>query len=367
MTMWECNYGRENYDRKLNAILFLRKTWMIVAAACVGALLAGSIYYIKFVLFAPEPEYRTYSMLYVDFVEGEDGPQYYTFNDAGWAGFVKTDTILDYALAYREEAGEEVNLFSKEELRESVSAGTDADYRIVDLYVTHKDPAIALEMAQAMEQGFVKFADDMRECEQIRVMTHAVSAERVLIDDNTPRVTFWGAMIAGAIVWMVIAISLKLDDSVYFQDQFEKRYGIFVAGAMIKHGKNKAPYPDVEFFDFQCFASRTEILFAVGEGSKKDLEQIENKLESLFELHGVENTFIKVINIVKHPEFLENQEDKEIFMMVPCGARNGRRIEKMINQIHRNQMKISGAILTDVDAILLNQYYFKLFGKRSEL
>jgi hypothetical protein len=41
--MWECNYGRENYDRKLNAILFLRKIWMIVAAACVGALLAGSI------------------------------------------------------------------------------------------------------------------------------------------------------------------------------------------------------------------------------------------------------------------------------------------------------------------------------------
>ena len=242
--MLECNYGHEIYDRKLNAILFLRKLWLIIVAAGIGALLAGSVYYIKFILFAPEPEYRTYSMLYVDFVEGEDGPQYYTFNAAGWAGFVKTDVILDYALAYREEAGEEVNLFTKEELRQSVSAGTDADYRIVDLYVTHKDPAIALEMAQAMEQGFVKFADDMRECEQIRVMTKAVSADRILIDDNTPRVVFWGAMIAGALVWMSIAIALRLDDSVYFQDQFEKRYKIAVTGSIMKHKKNKTPYPD---------------------------------------------------------------------------------------------------------------------------
>jgi len=365
--MLECNYGHEIYDRKLNAILFLRKLWLIIVAAGIGALLAGSVYYIKFILFAPEPEYRTYSMLYVDFVEGEDGPQYYTFNAAGWAGFVKTDVILDYALAYREEAGEEVNLFTKEELRQSVSAGTDADYRIVDLYVTHKDPAIALEMAQAMEQGFVKFADDMRECEQIRVMTKAVSADRILIDDNTPRVVFWGAMIAGALVWMSIAIALRLDDSVYFKDQFEKRYKIAVTGSIMKHKKNKTPYPDIEFFDFDCFASRPEIVFAVGEGNKTELEQTENNLESLFELHGVEHSFIKVINIVKSPESLETLNETEVFLLIPCGARNGRRIEKMIHQVHRNQIKIAGVVLTDVDAILLHQYYFNLFGKRSEL
>ncbi len=412
--MFECNYGLEAYDRKLNAILFIRKIWIILVAAVAGALVSGSVYFIMFILFAPEPQYRTYSMLYVDFVEGEDGPQYYTFNDAGWAGFVKTDVILDYALDYRDSAGEDMNLFTKEELRKSVSAGTDADYRIVELEVTNLDPEIALEMAHDMEQGFIKFAGDMRECEQIRIMTQASQAKMILVDDNTVRVTLWGAFVLGCFAWMGIVISISLDDSVYIPDTFEKRYGINVIGVLMKPGiirsemKSKdnktdrdmeqvvmdSDQPDMDLEQEtligmkQFLSNHSEFAFTAIEGNTRQIIHLKKQLISLVEQLGIdkeeittdnvnniadttdlaiETTDIIIDNVIRHPGYIDEIKTKEaVVLVIQCGARNGKRIEKAIRALRKQNVEIAGAILTDLDTKLLHQYYFHLFGKRNE-
>lgn len=371
--MWEFQYGQEAYDRKLNAILFLKKGWMILLAAILGAILFGSVYFIRFVLFAPKPEYKTQSMLYVDFVEGEDGPQYYTFNAAGWSGFVKTDIILDYALSYRAEMGKESTLFSKEELRESVSAGTDADYRIVDLYVTNKDPAIALEMAEAMEQAFILFAGDMRECEQIRVMTKAVKADRILAKDETVRVTIWGAILFGSLSFMGLMITIALDDSIYLPDQFEKRYGIPVLGALLAP-RNRLEEEDREI-DLenetllglkQSLADIEKIGFVTIDGKGRKVEEEGRHLKMLLQQMELEITDVMIKNIIRHAEYsTEFQAEQVAILVIPCGQRNGKRIEKAIHMLQKQDVKIAGTILLEVEETLLHRYYFHLFRKRN--
>ena len=44
--MWECNFAGERMDYKLFWLRFVKKIWLILAAAAVGALLIGGSYYL---------------------------------------------------------------------------------------------------------------------------------------------------------------------------------------------------------------------------------------------------------------------------------------------------------------------------------
>ena len=97
--MWESKYGNEPADLKLLVIRFSGKIWMLLLAMVIGAAVCGTGYFVQHVVLAPAPEYVAHSMMYVDFVRGDGKePKYYTFNTAGWSGFVKTDEILDTAM-----------------------------------------------------------------------------------------------------------------------------------------------------------------------------------------------------------------------------------------------------------------------------
>jgi len=313
--MWESKYGNEPADLKLLVIRFSRKIWMILLAVVIGAIVGGAGYFVQHVVLAPAPEYVAHSMMYVDFVRGEGKePKYYTFNTAGWSGFVKTDEILDTAMEQLEQNGEAEKLatpITKEEMRASVDASVDADYRVVDLLVTSTDPDRAVIIAHGVEQAFPVFGNSMQEIEQVRIMTSADTATRVWVDTATYRAVIWGGFLAGLLVFFIMLFYVSLDDSVYVPETVRRRYG----------------FPVLE---------------------EKDI--IESKMLRI--------PTSQKENIIKNPKLLEEtMQHDNVILEIPAGDHNGKVVEETIGQLQQKDKKIVGVILTNKDERLLNLYY----------
>ncbi len=368
--MWESKYGKEPADLKLLAIQFYRKSWIVFVSALLGGILFGTGYFIRNVVLAPEPSYEAHAMLYVDFVESDEGgPKYYAFNTGGWSGFVKTDEILDRAIAYLqkdENAAALTNPIDKEEMRESVKASVDADYRVVDLIVTNADPERAVMISHAIEKGFLDFGEAMKEIEQIRIMTTADKADRIMIDTDTYRAIIWGAIITSVIVMLIMAIQTILDDSIYVPITFERRYGIPMLGATMASRRpadlkgmedsfQKARNAEINTnYEYLCTEEKMAVLtVSTDMADMKEYKDIENA--ALLQIAGLP----KVMNLLQHPEEIKKLTQYEgVIMEVPAGRHNGRIIEYTIAQTEKFDCKVKAAILIHADEKLLKTYYF---------
>ena len=88
---------RENYDNEiLNLRAFyltlLRKIWILPLAALIGAIVAGGIYFLANVVYAPARNYVTESTLYIDFAYDENkGAQVDAYNAYTWNLLIRTD------------------------------------------------------------------------------------------------------------------------------------------------------------------------------------------------------------------------------------------------------------------------------------
>lgn len=368
--MWECKYGKEPADLKLLAIQFYRKIWILLVSALLGAVLFGTGYFIRYVVLAPEPSYETHAMLYVDFVESDEGgPKYYAFNTAGWSGFVKTDEILDRAVAYVQEDAEAAALatpIDKAEMRESVSASEDADYRVVDLTVTNADPERAVMISHAVEKGFLDFGKGMREIEQIRIMTTADKADRIMVDTHTYRAIVWGAIIASVIVLLIMAIQAILDDSIYVPVTFERRYGIPMLGVIMASRKpanlndtedsfQKARNEEIKVnLEHLCIEEKMAVL-TVSTDMAGEIEHKDTENAALLQIARLP----KIANLLQYPEEIKKLMQYEaVILEVPAGRHNGKLIEYTIAQAEKTNCKVKAAILTNADEKLLKMYYF---------
>lgn len=341
-------YGKECADLKLLAIRFIRKSWILLAAVLIGGAVFGIGYFMKTVILAPVPEYETYSMLFADFVEAEDGkPKYYTFNTAGWAGFVKTDEILDKAVPHMK------TFVSKEELRNSVSASMDSDYRVVELIVSNPNPELALSIAHAMEQAFVEFASDMKEIDQIRIMTSADKAERVYITVHTYRVVLWGAVLAAVSVLFVMLLKEVLDDAIYVPIIFERRYQIPMLGAVTGTEESTAAEITANLKYLRKTASKIALV---------GIDAVTAETEKTLILAA---TGEETVQMTVFPALLQNIGQVEeirkfdgVILDIPAGKQNGKLIEKTLSLLAKQDCNVIAAVLSNADASLLKSYYF---------
>lgn len=341
-------YGKESADLLLLAIRFIRKSWILLAAALIGGAIFGISYFMKTVILAPAPEYQTYSMLFVDFVEAEDGkPKYYTFNTAGWAGFVKTDEIINKAVPHMKTS------VSKEELRNSVSASMDSDFRVVELIVSNSNPETALLIAHAMEQAFVEFAFDMKEIDQIRIMTSADKAERVYITVHTYRAVLWGAILAAAAVLFVMLLKEVLDDAIYVPIIFERRYQIPMLGAVTGEDESTAAEITANLKYLRKAASKIAIV---------GIDTVVEETEKVMTLAAKGE---ETVQMTVFPALIQNIGQVEeirkfdgVILDIPAGKQNGKLIEKTLSLLAKQDCKVIAAVLSNADANLLKSYYF---------
>ena len=93
--MWECNFAGERMDYKLFWLRFVKKIWLILVAAVMGALLIGGSYYLINITFGEEPSYKVVSQYYLDYAEDGSGTPYEFINYFTWSEIVNTDEFIE--------------------------------------------------------------------------------------------------------------------------------------------------------------------------------------------------------------------------------------------------------------------------------
>lgn len=355
--MWECNYANEPIDWKLLVIRFLNKIWVFIVAVLAGAILFGGCCFLKNVVFAPEKEYQSVGETYIEYVwEDAYGISRFYINEAAWNGLVKTDIVVE---DIQTQLAEEGIALEKEQIRESVRAAIVHDSRIVTTYVTTQDPELSVLMGYALQTALINYGETQEGVEGTRIMTSPETAKQIVLDARLAQTTLLGAIAGGAIALVAMFLVFLLDDSVYVPSTFERRYKMPMLGAL--SSKELAENLKYLYKDCKNIAlTPVETDIPIGE-IVKELE------EKLTEVSAEEKLSLCAVScVLEEPGQVDELRNMDgVILAVASGRHDGKRIEKMLDFLKKQDCKVKGAILWNADERLLKWYYgFGIIGKK---
>lgn len=343
--MWECNFAKEPMDYKLFWLRFVKKIWIVLAAIVLGACVVGIPYYLVNITFGEGPEYQITSEYYLDYAEDGSGATYEYFNYYTWSEIVDTDefiTILSNLLP--EEMFADANT-----LRAYTDATVESDTRYLTTVVSTEHTNKTEIVARAMEEAIIQFAKNQKELNSARVITAPQEATISYPDVRCGRAVILGAVIGAFIGLLYLSIALICDSSIYLPSTLERRYGIKAMGCeSFSETKNNIRY---ECENAKKITFVWENVKSIGE-SESLMAFIKDTLSDTCEI--VEN---KKDVLSEEFDFESLRNAGKVFLMVKAGAHNGKRLERVLEQIKRQDIVISGAFLYKEDKKLVYHYY----------
>lgn len=346
--MTEKEWMQEGFDLKLAALLYRKKIWVSIVCAMAGAALAGGLYFLVHVIYAPAREYEAVSKLYLTFAADDDGDAYQYYNGYTWNDLMGTEPILDKIMEELPEG------FERADVKNSITADILSDIRLLTITVTTHDPDRTQQIVRAGENALIRFGGEMIEFDKIEVIDHGQAA-LVAVEDETVRAVIAGAVAGFLLSLLGLAFARIMDDSVYVPSDFEKRY----------------PYPVLGV----CFDGKPEL-------GKRELEEhiafVSELTESVFEIDTAEKNVklpdgcipCRGVMAVNHgmpikydmPESESMEKDAGIILYIPYGRGNGKLLERWICEAMLYGCEILGAVITGADERLY-RLYFALPGK----
>lgn len=344
--MKELDFAGETMDYKLFWLKFAKKIWLILAVTILGALLVGVPYYLVNVTFGPGPSYKVVSEYYLDYAEDSSGAIYDYFNYYTWDEIVDTDEFISIL---RENLPDE--MFTDEEtLRGYTSATVESDTRYLYTTVQTEHPDKTLKIARAMEDSVAEFATVQKELQSVKVVTSPVEAEKTYPDVRTARAFILGAVLGLFAGLTGVCIYIVCDSSIDLPNMLEKRYGIKALGCMnFTESKNNICY---------CVTNAKSISLLFGEKFTKESEKA--SVEEFFKgclSNEVNVTSIEEDVLSEDFDFEKLREQGAVVLMVKAGSKNGKKIERIIEQLKRQDVELSGAFLYNEDEKLIKHYY----------
>lgn len=326
--MTEKEWMKEGIDLKLTALLYRKKIWISILCALAGAVLAGGLYFLVHVVYAPAREYEAVSKLYLTFAAEDDGDAHQYYNGYTWNDLMGTEPILDKIM---EELGEAYP--SRADVRTKITADILSDIRLLTITVTTNDPAETEDIIRASENALIRFGEEMIEFEKIEVIEHG-QASLVVLENETVRAVIAGLVIGFVLSLLGLAFACAVDDSVYVPSDFEKRYGCPVLG----------------------------VTFAGNESLGR--EELENHIRMIKE----KKETVVTIHTERFPEQLSelgNGEKKGtgIILEIPYGKGNGKIVERCVAEAMFRGCEVMGAVITEADEGLY-RLYFATFDRK---
>lgn len=362
--MTEQEWMQEGMDFRLHFLLFCRKWWVIVLLGLMGALLFGGVYLLRHVVYAPAREYEAVSRYYITFAE-DRGRDYY--NDYTWNDLAASDPILDYTMALLEQR------YDRTEVQESVEAKIPSDVRVLMTTVTTTDPNKTLEIALATEQSICHFGEIMPEISKIEVILDA-QVQPVIVNLHTVKATLLG-LITGAVCGLFLVLFWRvLDTSVYVETEVERRFGILLLGRLYQGEASFDASKDAAWeaarnrqelsANLAYRAAGKQILMPLTEAEQKTAKQI------AAEVKAAGTQLLAEKSCLSHPEIYSSLREADgVILLLKSGANHGRLLTKEIAQLRKQECRISGILLYDVDQKLEALYYaqlpllWRLYGK----
>lgn len=322
-------------DHRLLWLRFLKKMWIVPLAVLAGAIVVGAVYYYSRTAARGGRTYQAESIFYVDFAEDARGEAYDYYNYYTWSEVIHTDHFMDYV---REKVDGEL---SRETLESYVTATVVSDVRYLYVRCNTHSPELSVRLASAMEEAVLKYADLRKELRSIELVKAGDSAK------DSSKVRLGNAFFLGGCLGFVtsvlgILIALTVDTAVYLPSTVEKRYHVACLGA---------PFlpeyaPNWEYFLKN--AARVAVVFADEEPPEED-----------FGVRGdTEREIVTCRNPVEHPGELDRIRGCEaVILVLKAGCRNDKVFERLLEQLGRQEIKVTAAALACADKKLLSAYY----------
>lgn len=356
--MWKCQYGDEPLDFKLLWLCFMKKSWILIAAILAGILLLGGGYFACSVLLAPQKEYQAVGETYIEYMwEDAYGISRVYLNESVWAALVKTDVFVDDMQKQLEETGVTVD---REFLRDSVEASLVSDSRIVTTTVTTTDPALSVAISQALQNAVIHYGETQQGIEGTRILTTPRSASQVMLDNRTLQAAVLGGVLGGLLALGGMLFYFTADDSIHVPETFEHRYGIPMLGTL----SSRELSANLQYLCRDC----TQVAVTAVEG---DIPTEEIAAALTAKPEGQEesqkpSSFVACDCALEDPgQAALLRASDGVILVVAAGRHDGKRIEKTLDFLKKQDCKVVAAIFWQADEKLLGQYYgFGMTGKK---
>lgn len=333
-------YMQDGMDLKRVVLLLKGRLWMAAAAVIAGALAGGGLYLLYHLVLAPEREYQTVAKIYLNFdCEPEDYNEL-AYNGYTWNDLMATDPILDYTM---EELSEEVP-------RDTVIAATKAeilsDIRLLTITITAGEPELAARIMEATERSLIHLGETDELFHSIEVYS-TTAPKQIVWDNRTANAMITGGVTALILLLLAAAFCYVLDDSVYVAADAEKRYGVPVIGALT--GQNDMRPYGRELLDNYRYISRDKrSLCVVSADDKADAEAAGRILEGT-KVCGMPQDGAEAYDIMRQAD--------GVIVTVRFADRNGRRIERVLSNLKKQDCRVLGMVITGADEDFLRLYY----------
>ena len=343
--MWECNFAGETMNYKLFWLRFIKKIWLIAGAVILGALVVGVPYYLVNVTFGSGASYRMVTEYYLDYAEDGSGKTYDYFNYYTWSEILDTDEFIEILKSELPEG----DLHEADILRAYTDATVESDTRYMTTTVQTELANKTAQITRSLEKAILVFGENQKELQEVRIVTQPMEAEKTYPDVRPVRATVLGAVLGLFVAVIGISISIVTDSSVHLPDFLEKRYAVKALGCKsFSESKNNVRYLE-----------KKDNRFAVLLDNPANLEMAKEVLNTIkgYATEAVEIQLIEKSVLNESFDFDAIREYKVVVLLVEAGAHNGTYIERIIEQLKRQDVSVSGAFLYNEDEKLIKRYY----------
>ncbi|MCM1133952.1 MAG: hypothetical protein NC400_00105 [Clostridium sp.] len=369
-------YLNRGMDLKRLVLYLQKKIWIIIMLIILGATFGGVIYQVLRSMKMPV-EYKAVSKLYISFGHDESGEVYQYYNGYTWNDLLDSDPIVD--LVMRELPG-----YEKEDVREATTAEILSDIRLLTVTVKGDNEKFVREIRTAVENGLKEYARENKELELIKVI-RSTAPERVYWDDRTTSACATGAVIAGVLALLIIGFNYATDESIYVQEDIEKKYGLRALGILTRNQKGLQPYAgelraniryvmgdrrtlavvdmanhaDARGMELDRLLNREEMDILGSSGGVKEEEDFgwyKAKTKEVQE-KGEWEVLAFGENILAEEECRKIREAGAVILLLPFGVDVGRKTSRILSLLKNQDCNIIGMVVAQADEEFLNRYF----------
>ena len=368
--MWETKYAREPIDYRLFFLKLLKKIWIFPLAAVVGAVVVGVVYCLVNFGIKDGYKYRARTIYYVTYADDASGNEYDYYNYFTWQEVIHSDYFTE---GLSKAMG---GSLSKDEIIANTLATVESDVRYLYTKSTAGSVDEAIRLEKEVEKLMLAFPDGKKEFESIVIVDEPG-------EDDTEDVSLIfvkRAVIFGAVIGLIAAVIISIfyacvDTSVYLPSTLEKRYGIPALGAlsMKEFEANVREFLGDKKKVAVIKADTTpEKIKQVYSGEEGDVSLDIRSMKKLIS-HNGEDSLIDALSgdfekVVFEDIFSDKTEENVYSKIKECdaaviiakaGAHNGKKIERIIEQLARQEIKPAAFALAGEDEWLIRSYYGK--------
>ena len=355
---------KEGMDLRFFLLRLLNSIWIIFVAALLGAAICAGGYMLVKLINPTMREYSRETKYYIDFAEDSTGIGYGYYNDYTWNDFMKSDDILNYTMTILPEE------ISKETVESAVFADIISDVRLLTITVTTTDADTTDKIADATAKSLVHYPENIKEIDRIRVIRDE-EVKEIIVGDLTKNFAVFGLIFGAVVSLFWLCLVYCMDSSVYLPKDIEKRFHIPVLGVFYKNGYEKEDIEDnrEEFLanaKYLLEGKKQIALLWLGDRRKHEVSQLADKtletesqglvqrLKDVTDAEVIEDAF----NNGKVPDYGALRQADAIVAVFVYGGADGKRAERYLADLKKQDCEITAAVLCDADKKLYRQYFF---------